>query len=68
MSNREMAIEAVKRMDDSKIDEFLAVFVDENELARIETEMIMRDPNRKTYDNFGEILKEIEEEMALEDE
>ena len=62
MSNREMALEVIKRMDDKKIAEFLAVFADENELARIETEMLVLDPDRKHYDSFMDIFEEIERE------
>lgn len=64
MSNREMALEVVRRMDEEKLEEFLAVFIDENELARIETELIAGDPNRKHYDSFEEIIEEIEREDA----
>ena len=38
----------------------------ENLEALQETERLLRDPNTKTYANFSEILKEIQEEMKNE--
>lgn len=62
MSTREYAINVVKTLSEEKLKAFIVLFADENTIARIETETIEKDPTRKHYNSFDEIIAEIEED------
>ena len=59
MSNREIALSIVKTLSDEQIEAFITLFASENAQAMMETEKIANDPNRKHYNSFNEIKKEI---------
>ena len=59
MSNREIAINIVNTLTDEQIDAFITLFASEDARAIIEAEQIANDPNRKHYNSFCEISKEI---------
>ncbi|MBO5561983.1 MAG: hypothetical protein J6A07_10050 [Firmicutes bacterium] len=62
MSIKEYAIDVINSLPDEKIVAFLTLVADENTLARMESEIIKNDPNRKLYNSFEEVLKTIENE------
>lgn len=62
MSIKEYAIDILNTMPDEKIMAFITLFADENAIARMETEMAAANTDRKRYDSFDEIAKEIESE------
>ena len=62
MTERDVALNIVKILPDEKIKAFLELFVDENLKAKIETNMIANDTTRKHYNNFDEIIKELDNE------
>lgn len=59
MSNKEIAINILNGMSNEQINAFIALFASDNIKAMIETEQIATDPNRKHYNSFDEIAKEI---------
>ncbi|MCM1328501.1 MAG: hypothetical protein NC253_03590 [Ruminococcus sp.] len=64
MSTKEYAVNVFNTLDDVQLLDFLKLFADDNTLALVESEIIANDPNRKHYDSFKDILKEIDEETA----
>ena len=62
MSIKEYAIDVINSLPDEKIIAILTLVADENTLARMESELIKKDPNRKLYNNFEEVLEAIEKE------
>lgn len=63
---KQYAVKLIEAMPEEKVVAFIQLLADENELARMETEALITDTNRKTYNNFGEFRAEIEGEMANE--
>ena len=59
MSTKEIAHNVIELLSEEKIQAFLSLFADDNILARMETEAIEKDENRKHYNSFDEILAEI---------
>ena len=59
MSTKELAYNVIDQLSEEKIKAFLTLFADDNILARMETEAIETDTNRRHYDSFDEILAEI---------
>ena len=66
MKYRELAIDILNGLSEEQIEAFVKQFLDENTIARMETEEIINNPNRKHYKNFDEIIKEIEGECEDE--
>ena len=65
MSTREYAVNMIKYMTDEQVEafvDFLSSFLDRNTVSRIESEMLKNDPDPKTYDSFGEFMKEMDED------
>ena len=62
MSIKEYAIDVINSLPDEKIVAFLTLVADENTLARMESEIIKNDSNRKLYNSFEEVLETIENE------
>jgi len=60
MSTRDYAINVINTLPEEKLKAFLVLFADENTLAKMESETIANDPNRKHYNSFEEIVSEIE--------
>lgn len=60
---REIAIDIINNLSEEQIIDFLRQFLDENTIARIETENIINDSNRPRYSSFDDIVKEIENEQ-----
>ena len=62
MSAREIAYSVIDSLSEEKIEAFITLFADENTIARFETEVILKDKTRKRYNNFDEILAELDDE------
>lgn len=62
MSTREIAYNVIDHLSEEKIKAFLTLFADDNTLARMETDTIAEDTDRKHYDSFDEILAEIDKD------
>lgn len=58
MSTREIAYNVIDHLSEEKLKAFLTLFADDNTLARMETDAMAEDTNRKYYDSFDEILAE----------
>lgn len=58
MSTREIAYNVIDHLSEEKIKAFLTLFADDNTLARIETDAMAEDADRKHYNRFDEILAE----------
>lgn len=63
MNIKDYATEAFNSLDENQLLEFINIFADENTLARFESDLIASDnTEHKAYNNFSEILQEIDEE------
>ena len=58
MSTREIAYNVIDHLSEEKIKAFLTLFADDNTLARMETDAMAEDTDRKHYNSFDEILAE----------
>ncbi len=59
MSNREIADSILDTLTDEQINAFITLFANESVQAMIEADRIANDPNRRHFDSFSEIEKEI---------
>ena len=62
MSTREYAANVLDSLSENQLLDFLRIFADDNTLARVESEIIANDPNRKRYSSFSEIMAELANE------
>lgn len=62
MSTREYAANVLNGLNEAQLMDFLRLFADDNTLALAESEIIAEDPDRKHYDSFMDIMKELDEE------
>lgn len=62
MSTKEYAANVLNGLNEAQLRDFLRLFADDNTLALAESEIIAEDPDRKHYDNFMDIMKELDEE------
>ena len=62
MSTRDYAVSVLASLSEEKMREFITLFADENTLARMECEMLVKDPNAKFYNSFKEFMDETERE------
>lgn len=60
MSIRDYAAEIVRKMPEDKLEAFLVLFADENELARAETEAMCDDPTAQRFKSVDELFEELE--------
>ena len=63
---RKYAVSVLASLSDEKMMEFIALFADENTLARMESEMLANDPTSKRYSSFDDILNEVIDEIEQE--
>ena len=59
MSNKELAVCILNELTEQQLEAFITLFASENVRARIETERILRDPNRKGYGSLEEMKKDL---------
>lgn len=62
MSTRDYAVSVLASLSEEKMLEFIKLFADENVLARMETDMLIANPNTKRYSCFREFMDEVESE------
>lgn len=62
MSTRDYAVSVLASLSEEKMLEFIKLFADENVLARMESEMLITNPNTKRYSCFKEFMDEVENE------
>ena len=63
MTTKDMAINVFNGLNESQLLDFIRMFADDNTLALLESDIIARNPDRKHYNNFQELLDEINEEL-----
>lgn len=66
MSTRDYAVNVFNSLNESQLLDFLRFFADDSTLARIESDLIASGAERKHYNSFKEILKEVEEDESDE--
>lgn len=59
---RDYAVSVLASLSEKKMKEFIKLFADEDTLTRIESDLLAHDPNAKTYSNFEEFMKDMENE------
>lgn len=64
MTTIEIADTILHSLSDEKLQAFITLFADKDEIARIETEAVLNDPNPKLYHSFREYMEEMEKEDA----
>lgn len=63
MSTKDYAINVFNSLSETQLLDFMKLFADDNTLAKFESDMIASGMfERKYYNNFDDILKEIDEE------
>lgn len=62
MSTREYAANVLDSLSENQLLDFLRIFADDNTLARVESEIIANDLNRKRYSSFSEMMAELADE------
>lgn len=67
LDTREYATPVFNSLNESQLMDFLRLFADDNTLARIESDMIAAGIERKRYNSFKELLREIENEEDQDD-
>ena len=60
MSIRDYAADIVKNLPDDKLNAFLMLFADQNELARIETDTLSNDPSAKRFKSVDELFEDLD--------
>lgn len=66
MSTREYAVSVLASLSEEKMIEFIKLFADENVLARMESDMLLENPNAKRYNSFRDFMDEVENENETE--
>ncbi|MEE5991766.1 MAG: hypothetical protein V3G42_00850 [Oscillospiraceae bacterium] len=62
MSTREIAYSILDTLSDEKLQAFITLFADENQIARMETELMANDPNAPRFNSVEELFEELESE------
>ena len=62
MSTKEVAYSILDTLSDEKLQAFITLFADENQIARIETELMANDPNAPHFNSVEELFEELESE------
>lgn len=62
MSTRELAYHVVDSLSEEKLQAFITLFADENEIARMETELMANDPNALKFNSVEELFQELDSE------
>ena len=62
MSTREIAYSILDTLSDEKLQAFITLFADENQIARMETELMANDPNAPRFNSVKELFEELESE------
>ncbi len=59
MSVKEYAMNVINSMSDEKLMAFITLFADENEAARLESEMMAQDSDAQRFTDVDELFKEM---------
>ena len=62
MSTKDYATSVLDTLNENQLMDFLRLFANDNILAKAESDYIAKNPNRKHYNDFSEILAEIDDE------
>ncbi len=62
MNLREIAVQIINNMNDEQLESFLNSYLDENTLARLETERLLTDDTAPSYNSAEEIIQSILDE------
>lgn len=62
MSTRELAYHVVDSLSEEKLQAFITLFADENEIARMETELMANDSNALKFNSVEELFEELDSE------
>ena len=69
MSTRELAAQVFDLLNDAQLRDFMLLFADDNSLARFESELMGHNKDfGKTYNNFKEVIADLDAESAEEDD
>lgn len=60
MNIRDFAKTIVDSLNEDQLMDFIKIYADDNILARWESDYIAQNPNRKHYNDFSEIVNEID--------
>ena len=60
MNIRDYAKNIVDSLNEDQLMDFIKIYAGDNILARLESDYIEHNPNRKHYSDFSEILNEID--------
>ncbi len=60
MNIREYAVSVLASLSEEKMLEFIKQFADESTLAKLESDMLLANPNTNKYSNFREFMEEVE--------
>ena len=60
MTLKEYAVSILDTFSDERLWAFITLFTDENQRARIESDLIAHDPTAKKYSSFKEFMEEME--------
>jgi hypothetical protein len=62
MSTKDYAVSVLASLSEEKLIEFIRLFADENTIARMESDMLVENPQSKKYSSFKDFLDEMEQE------
>lgn len=68
MSTRDYAVSVLASLSEEKMMEFITLFADRSIIAKMESAKLAANPNPKLYNDFGEFMREMEEEEKMENE
>ena len=59
---KKYAVSVLASLSEKKMREFITLFADKNTIARMESEILVNDPQAKRYNNFKDFMKDMERE------
>ena len=62
MSTKDYAVSVLASLSEDKLIEFIRLFADENTIARMESDMLVENPQSQRYSSFKDFLDEMERE------
>lgn len=62
MSTRDCAVSVLASLSEDKMLEFIRLFADKGTIARLETELIVNDPDAPRFNNIDELFEELDRE------
>lgn len=62
MSTRDYAVSVLASLSEEKMREFVMLFADKNTIARMETEIMVNDPDAPRFKTVDELFEELDSE------